>query len=52
MLENTRLYYFGDHKPIHVANGGYLPADRIHHYEDIFGKLQAVKYKGRTVVTD
>lgn len=50
MEMNDRLYFFGDYKPIHVPNGGFLSADRIKHYESIFGKLEAVKYKGKTVV--
>ena len=51
---DTRTYYFGPsennlHK-IEVANGGYLKPDRIKHYEDIYGPLYSVRYRGHTVL--
>ena len=53
-LSHTRIYYFGydeDHlKSIQVENDGYLKPDRIKHYEDCFGPLYSVKYKGRIVL--
>lgn len=47
-----RVYTFGNGQKITVPNGGYLPAERISHYEFCFGKLYSVKYKGQTVLSD
>ena len=51
---DERLYFFGKDesnlKVIQVSNGGYLNADRIKHYEDCFGPLYSVKYRGKTVL--
>ena len=48
-----RTYYFGNDennlREIQVPNDGYLKPDRIKHYEDIFGPLYSVKYKGKYV---
>ena len=52
-MNETRYYYFGKENnltQIEVANGGYLKPDRIKHYEDCFGKLYSVKYKGKIVL--
>ncbi len=53
-MNDIRTYYFGknenDLKKIQVANGEYLKPDRIKHYEDCFGPLYSVKYRGRTVI--
>ena len=53
-MDTVRYYYFGpsEHnlKKIEVPNGGYLRADRIKHYEDIYGPLYSVKYKGKTIL--
>lgn len=47
--ENDRIYNFGNDHKIYVKNGGYLQPDRIKHYEDCFGKLNYVKYRGISV---
>ena len=51
---NDRLYFFGPNENtlmmITVANGNYLSADRIRHYEDIYGPLYSVRYHGKTVI--
>ena len=53
-MDDTRYYFFGANEKhlskIEVPNGGYLRADRIKHYEDIYGPLYSVKYKGKTVL--
>ena len=49
---DVRTYYFGSEnnlRSICVSNGAFLSADRIKHYEDCFGPLYSVKYRGRTV---
>ena len=51
---NIRFYYFGSNEKsltkIEVPNNGYLKADRIKHYEDIYGPLYSVKYRGKTIL--
>ena len=49
---NTRTYIFGDGKKIFAHNGAYLSADRIKHYESIYGALKLVKYMGRTIICE
>ena len=50
---DDRVYLFGSDEnhlnKIMVPNGGYLNADRIKHYEDCFGPLYLVRYRGKTV---
>lgn len=46
---NDRIYIFGT-KKVYGVNGQYLSADRIKHYEDIYGTLISVTYKGRKVI--
>ena len=53
-MNDVRTYYFGKNekklKAIFAHDGAYLSADRIKHYEDIYGPLYSVEYKGRTVL--
>lgn len=53
-MEDIRTYYFGKNekhlKAIFAHGGSYLSADRIKHYEDIYGPLYSVEYKGKTVL--
>jgi len=55
-LDDTRFYYFGPSenclRRIDVIRGGYLSPDRIKHYEDIYGPLYSVKYRGQTIICD
>ena len=48
---NYRIYIFGGHK-VRVCNGNYLDPERIKHYEEEYGRLESVTYKGQTVVND
>lgn len=53
MTSDTRTYYFGKNKKkVEVANGGYLPPDRIKHYEDVFGPLYSMRYRGHMILCE
>ena len=54
-MDDTRYYFFGPSEStlirIEVSNGKYLEPDRIKHYEDIYGPLYSVRYRGKTIFT-
>lgn len=53
-MDDIRYYFFGSDvdylTKIEVPNGKYLKADRIKHYEDIYGPLYSVEYRGHTII--
>lgn len=51
-LGDCRVYAFGNNKKFSVLNGLYLPAHILGLYEQIYGPLVSVTYRGKTVMAD